>query len=187
MSLSVLGVGLPRTGTASLVRALEILGLRAIHYHPERLVDAVWQGNLRVYDDVDAAADFPAALQYRELLHLYPGLRCILTTREPREEWLDSVEAHGRQLSDWIGDDAYLAFVRRIADAWWGGKTHTRERLAARYEWWVDDVRWWVPMGQLLVMDIPAGDGWDPLCEFLGLPVPMEDFPWENRKQATSL
>ena len=33
---------------------------------------------------------------------------------------------------------------------------------------------------ELLVMDICAGDGWDELCSFLGVPVPDVAFPVEN-------
>ena len=35
----------------------------------------------------------------------------------------------------------------------------------------------------LLVLDVTAGDGWEPLCQFLGMPVPERPFPWENRYQ----
>ena len=35
------------------------------------------------------------------------------------------------------------------------------------------------PKEKLLVYRI--GDGWEPLCKFLGEPVPKVDFPWSNR------
>jgi hypothetical protein len=35
-----------------------------------------------------------------------------------------------------------------------------------------------VPKERLLVMRL--GDGWEPLCKFLGKPVPDEPFPWAN-------
>jgi len=183
MSLQVLGVGLPRTGTVSLVKALNILGLRAIHYHPERLVDVAFRGSWRVYDDVDAAADFPAALAYRKILPLYPAARCILTIREPRQAWLDSVAGFGRQLNAWIGDEAYRTFVRRTAAAWWGSpEPHSMEQLTTRYERWVARVIRDVPADRLLVLNVCGGDGWGPLCRFLGLPVPAVPFPWKNKR-----
>ncbi|KAF7546989.1 hypothetical protein G7046_g9144 [Stylonectria norvegica] len=39
-------------------------------------------------------------------------------------------------------------------------------------------IREMVPPGQLLVYKM--GDGWEPLCEFLGKPMPDTDFPWVN-------
>ena len=33
----------------------------------------------------------------------------------------------------------------------------------------------------LLVLDVAAGQGWEPLCEFLGHEVPEAPFPWSNR------
>jgi len=38
-----------------------------------------------------------------------------------------------------------------------------------------------IPPHRLLVMDVTRGDGWDLLCPFLGLPIPSEPFPHENR------
>ena len=35
-----------------------------------------------------------------------------------------------------------------------------------------------VPAAELLVYTV--GDGWEPLCEFLGVPVPAEPFPHSN-------
>jgi len=33
----------------------------------------------------------------------------------------------------------------------------------------------------LLVIDIPAGDGWEKLCPFLGVPIPNQSFPKKNQ------
>lgn len=41
-----------------------------------------------------------------------------------------------------------------------------------------DKVRSLVPKEQLLEMDL--NDGWEPLCKFLGVPVPNEPFPRAN-------
>ena len=34
---------------------------------------------------------------------------------------------------------------------------------------------------RLLVLDVTAGDGWEALCGFLSLPVPVPPFPHVNR------
>jgi hypothetical protein len=44
-----------------------------------------------------------------------------------------------------------------------------------------DGVRAGVPSSQLL--EWSAGDGWEPICDRLGLPVPAEPFPMTNTTQ----
>ena len=36
----------------------------------------------------------------------------------------------------------------------------------------------------LLVYDVAGGDGWGPLCEFLGTPIPDQSFPASNERRA---
>lgn len=47
-----------------------------------------------------------------------------------------------------------------------------------------DMVRKIVPPERLLVMKL--GDGWEPLCEFLGKPVPQEPYPQANEREAAA-
>ena len=35
--------------------------------------------------------------------------------------------------------------------------------------------------GDLLIMEIPSGDGWKKLCPFLGKPIPPAPFPQLNK------
>jgi len=184
MSLQVLGVGLPRTGTMSLCRALRILGYNTVHYSPERAIQAGMEQSWRVYDDVDAAADFPAALQWKELDFLYGPLKLILTIREPRDSWFASIRGFGKQLDTWVGDNPYRAVMDSIADYWWGPRPHTRDGIIAWYDTWIRDVMKIAPAERLLVYNLCGGDGWEPLCRFLGKPVPDEPFPWENKRGA---
>ena len=46
------------------------------------------------------------------------------------------------------------------------------------YEEWVEEVKKTVPKEKLLVFE--AKDGWQPLCEFLGVPTPDGPFPHLN-------
>ena len=62
-------------------------------------------------------------------------------------------------LKDHLNDRAFLLdYFRR----------HNEEVLAT------------IPAERLLVYQ--AGQGWEPLCEFLGVPVPMEPYPFENSR-----
>lgn len=186
MSLSILCVGLPRTGTTSLVKALNLLGLRAIHFHPEKLLAVGRRCDWRVYDDVDAAADFPASPYYREILQEYPEARCILTLREPREAWMNSVLGHGEQMHGSLQQDkGYLQFMRAVGREWWGGElgSDLRGALSRYYDYWTARVQEDIPADRLLVLRIANGDGWEPLCRFLELPVPLlVPFPHELQR-----
>jgi hypothetical protein len=98
----------------------------------------------------------------------YPGSRFIVTTRK-LEDWLDSRERKVRKNLD-RPDYAY-AFKRVDREAW------TRER-----ETFLADVQAHFQHREqdLLVMDIPGGDGWERLCPFLDRPVPALPFPRKN-------
>lgn len=37
------------------------------------------------------------------------------------------------------------------------------------------------PEASMLEIDVCAGEGWERLCPFLGLPTPGAAFPWENQ------
>lgn len=52
------------------------------------------------------------------------------------------------------------------------------EESADFYNNWIEEVRRTVPADRLLVFNVKQG--WKPLCDFLGLPVPSNPFPHEN-------
>ncbi|MCB0092783.1 MAG: hypothetical protein KDE54_33075, partial [Caldilineaceae bacterium] len=106
MTLRVIGAGLPRTGTASLRRALEqLLGGRCYHMsaipgHPFDLGPG-WEQALAdetpnwdaLFDGFVAAVDWPASMFWRELSAAYPDAPVLLSYRDAAETWLASVEA----------------------------------------------------------------------------------------------
>ena len=57
----------------------------------------------------------------------------------------------------------------------------TRAEIIATYEAHNDDVRAGVPADRLLVFDV--AEGWEPLCGFLGVPVPPDPFPNMNDRE----
>src|SRR2546423_1849791 len=100
----VIGAGYGRTGTASLKRALEILGFGPCH-HMEEVVknpDEVptWEAAGRG-EAVDWATflqgwgstcDFPSSFYYAQLMEAFPDAKVILTKRDP-DAWCDSFAA----------------------------------------------------------------------------------------------
>ena len=53
--------------------------------------------------------------------------------------------------------------------------TQSRESSQKFYSDWMEEVKRSVPEGQLLMYDIRKG--WEPLCQFLQVPVPGNQFP----------
>jgi hypothetical protein len=198
--MKVLGVGLGRTGTLSLHRAFEILNLRSIHYDQIRLRDVLdgsnCHPNFRRYDDVDAVTDIPTAYFYREILDAYPDCKAVLTVRDVDSWWQSSIRHNDqdpvtepslwdRALSRVSASTAARLERHRFKTAvrnYVYGSAVPREFLYKRkFLEYNERVRSDIPGHRLLVMNIIAGDGWELLCPFLGVPIPSEPFPHEHK------
>jgi hypothetical protein len=183
--MKVFCVGLSKTGTRSLHEALQILGLRSVHWGGPDLTTAVQRGPemraaieaaerdgrplLDGLEDADAYSDILAlSTRFEVLDRQYPGSRFILTVRD-LDEWVDSrvrhVEANVERKARGEYDGTFLV----VDEAGWRREaTEHEDRVRSHFAGRPAD---------LLVMDIAAGDGWEPLCTFLGLPVPADPFP----------
>jgi hypothetical protein len=165
----VFGLGLSKTGTTSLHHAFEKLGLRSAHYpvKPDLL-----QARFDCFDDFDAYGDTPVVSYYREIDAAYPGSKFILTVRE--------VDAWLRSMKRLLGLERMLKpFAWHMLSVVYGVHQFHEERLRRVYEHHVRDVQGYFEgrPGDLLVLDITAGEGWEKLCPFLGRPVPRAPFP----------
>jgi hypothetical protein len=178
--LKVFCIGLNKTATTSLHEALETLGIRGLHWGGPatrgQIERAMAEGRPLVDDfaGYDAFSDIQVLSDNFELLdRQYPGSKFILTTRD-LESWLESRQRHvlrnvaRKQLGQYDGD--FLT----MDDAAWAKQYH--EHHARVHAYFADRP------GDLLVMDIEAGDGYEVLCPFLGLPIPDEPFPWSHRR-----
>jgi hypothetical protein len=165
------GIGVGRTGSTSLCRALELLGYERVVHNPTF-------SQLRT---LDAAADFEVILFYKYLDYKFPGSKFILTLRE-LESWLVSEEYIFRKYPV-RSRDADTTIMRRMTML--GTVEFDREKFILAYHRHHADVREYFrnrPQ-DLLEMDILGGDGWEKLCPFLGLPVPQVDFPHLNARE----
>lgn len=180
-SPKVFGIGLSRTGTTSLTRALEVLGYRAQHY--PRIASEVAEAryDLAVLEEVDALTDTPVAAIWPHLDARYPGSKFILTVRD-KDAWLDSCERYfaiKEAAETGTEKEEELRFYFLVV---YGCGGFNRER----FSWVYDAHRRNVEHhfrdrpGDLLVFDVAAGGGWEELCPFLGKPVPAAPFPHAN-------
>jgi hypothetical protein len=185
MSLKYLGVGLSRTGTKSLCKAMTKLKFRSRHWEPELLEHVVLgtlnHPNFRKYDDFDFVCDIPHAYFFREIEQAYPGLKFILTERD-EDKWYESMDKHFRK------DAARDALAKAIHLMVYGRDDFDNLRpflYKKRFRDWNDTVKRVIPAEKLLVMDICCGkDGYAALCPFVGTAVLNEDFPHENKSSA---
>jgi len=196
VSLQVIGAGVGRTGTTSLKLALErLLGEPCYHMyevfqHPEHI--ARWHAHVRgelaswdsIYDGYAATVDWPGAAFWRELHAANPSAIVLLSVRDDALAWFESIDATISPLM--------ARPPQRNARLWYAMATEMlatrfvpapfeRERALEAYERHNAAVREAVPGDQLL--EWRPGDGWDPLCERLGVPVPEEAFPHANTRE----
>jgi hypothetical protein len=194
MSLKVIGAGVGRTGTYSLKHAITQLGLGPCYHMDEVRQNQAervphWTAALKGRADWDAvfkgyqsAVDWPTAGFFRELFAAFPTAKFILTTRSP-QSWASSFsETIYKIISD---TDQAPAPVRDWLEMSAGviAKTGFAPGLdpSALMKAFVahgEAVQAAIPPGQLLVYQVK--DGWAPLCDFLGVPVPTGPFPRMN-------
>ncbi|KAF8172936.1 hypothetical protein K438DRAFT_1772369 [Mycena galopus ATCC 62051] len=204
--MEVLVLGFCRTGTASLA----VLGYGTVHHIGRVMsntaeVDA-WNAAIDAkyyhkgmpygrdqWDDLlgtfKAVADVPGILFAAELIQAYPQAKVILTTRNPDRWWtsfrdtllvmLDTRRTFLARCLDPSGFGKFVPFARRNLEILLGpldsiSEAHAKERYADYYR----HIRSLVPSNHLLEYEM--GQGWGPLCEFLGKEAPEIPFPHKN-------
>lgn len=188
MTLKVIGTGFGRTGTESMRNALNILGLGPTHHMFEleegTPLRPLWLDLARggtpewdkLFEGYTACVDWPSAFYWRELINVYPDAKVLLTMRSA-ESWWTSFEATILKFIQSKTDLNGLAQLL-IADQVFHGRPDDREHAISVYNQNVEEVLATVPSGRLLVHSL--GEGWQPLCDWLGLPVPEMDYPSGN-------
>jgi hypothetical protein len=188
VALQVIGAGWGRTGTYSLMEALNQLGLRTHHMHevfqhPEHneLFLAAARGEPdwdAIYGEFDATVDWPGAAFWRELSVAYPDAKVLLTTRDP-QAWYESYAATIRSRISSGDMGTWSDMVREvIVERDFAGEPNDRDHLVAAFERHNAEVVETIDPGRLLVYEVT--EGWEPLCAFLELPVPDAPFPHRN-------
>jgi hypothetical protein len=210
MSLQVIGSGVGRTGTHSLKLALEQLGFTKCYHmeelfrHPEELIyfekaergEAVdWD---KLFVDYKSAVDYPVARYYKQLIAAYPQAKIIHTVRDP-ESWYNSATetifwatkpSPGRMLNMMIRMPfsstirkrfPVLKFDGGMVDNIFGKNLKNKQEVIRRYNEINEETLNFIPKDRSLVYDIKTG--WEPLCNFLNVPVPQTPFPRSNTRE----
>jgi hypothetical protein len=201
--MRLIGAGLPRTATLSQKVALEMLGLAPCYHMVNVLAkldevqlwrralegDSPWE---EVFDGCQATVDWPGSFHYEELIDVYPDAKVLLSVRDG-DAWERSMRntiwgvLYGdtviRKLSDARAevDSGWRGFIDLMDEMWRqsglidNGPETDSESMKQAMERFNEEVQRTVPADRLLVWS--PGDGWEPLCEFLEVPVPDTPFP----------
>lgn len=197
MGMHVIGAGVGRTGTYSLKIAINELGLGPCH-HMEAVMqnrptqiplwNAAVEGNPdwhAIYRDHASAVDWPTACFFRELADAFPDAKFILTERSP-ESWADSFgatiytllsqrDSAPTEMQPWF--DMCAAVIAKTGFP----AGLDRDGLMRGFIAHNDAVKATIPEDRLLVYSVR--EGWEPLCEFLGVDVPDVEFPNTNNRE----
>lgn len=144
----------------------------------------------QVFSNYTAAVDNPACCVWRELMTAYPEAKVLLTLhpRGPAAWYESTIETVYFTENRWQVKllAKLLPSLGKLSDMChrliWGrnhnGTMNDRARAIAHYEKHIEDVKATVPEDRLPVF--AADQGWEPLCKFLGVPVPETPFPRVN-------
>ncbi len=199
MPIRVIGAGFGRTGTASLQQALQQLGFDKCYHMGEvfqRVEDAeVWDAAMdgqpvdwdTLFAGYQATVDWPACTFYQALMQQYPEAKVILTVRNPEKWHASALQTIYGVRSVPVSEMGPLASILQAIipmhdHVVWGGTFHGRfaekEYAIDVFNRHNDEVKRVVPPERLLVYEV--SQGWEPLCQFLDMPVPAEPFPHLN-------
>jgi len=209
--LIVIGAGLGRTGTESLKEALEIL-LNGRCYHAIEMFtspqDDVSLWSRLTGPDLDllfdhrsdhrlyrAGVDYPVCAFVPELMTRYPNALIVLSLRRSADEWAKSSSATIIRVSKLIAllntiTLSRITTLRKLTQLFsllfertLGYKTGelNYQRLVEGYNQHRESIRTLVPKERLL--EYQVGEGWDPLCKRLNLPIPNIPYPHKNKRE----
>lgn len=203
--MKVIGAGFGRTGTASLKVALADLGLGPCYHMKEVIANPrharFWLAALNgeavnwkeFFASYQSTVDWPACHFYRQLMAEYPDAKVLLSVRDP-ESWYKSCRntifkiSHSvpvsiiRKLLPWMPFAAPGKVANRMIWEQTFANRFTDKTFALEvFNRHIEEVKQYVKPERLLVYDVKQG--WEPLCSFLGVPVPDKPFPRLNDTQ----
>jgi hypothetical protein len=191
MTLRVVGAGVGRTGTHSLKLALEQLVGGPCHHMIEVLgdpsqaagwIDAIegrpvdWSAMPPGYVSL---VDWPGCSFWPELSAANPDALVLLSVRDP-EDWYRSASNTIFQSFDQVPPELvpWMEAVRSLLGDRFSDRFDDPQAMMDAFERHNAQVKEAIPEDRLLVWQ--PGDGWEPICERLGVDVPAEPFPVTN-------
>ena len=185
-------VGLSKTATTSLKKALEILDYNVLGfdldcaklYENDKIDDL-----FKIAEKYDAFKDVPWHFLDVDLLDSkFPNSKFILLDRD-NQEWVKSMVSHWER-AEILSQNTHDLGRYNKADTnyqrWLKNPEETERRLIANKERKYSYIKRYFKgrPNDLLVMDISTDEfNWENLCNFLGRKIPSEDFPFARTSQ----
>ncbi|ORY08588.1 P-loop containing nucleoside triphosphate hydrolase protein [Clohesyomyces aquaticus] len=214
--LQVLCLGMSRTGTMSLWKALQKLGYKSYHMYEccttdgaigldywEEAIQAKYHGKGKPFEKKDfdkflgeyeAISDIPSIFFVDEFVTNYPNAKIIITSRDV-ESWIKSMENVFYATISWKS----INLFRRLDKEFWAKYVPFLERSL---DFWTNGDRYnrdalrqgfhnhYKHVREISpkerTLEFNLRDGWAPLCEFLGKEIPDEPFPFVNEAPDTA-
>ena len=176
--------------------ALEQLGFGPCHHMSEVRTNpaqpAYWKGIAagdrvdwaKVFSGYNSQVDWPGAAVWEQTSIAFPNAKVVHTER-PEDLWWNSFRVtigkfftHAASLPlppDVAG--VFQTMDRLVMQKVFGDHTD-RDRVIAAYRQNNEKVRDTIPVERLLVFNV--AEGWEPLCRFLEVPMPLTPFPRAN-------
>lgn len=185
-------IGLSKTGTKSISRALDVLGYNGRHYiDPSRYLKQLLTESLdgfhwgTIIGNDHYASDIPIPKYFKQLDKQFPNSKFILTKRASKEAWLDSCRHQFKSVLANLKGNSYNnsnftidahSVVRLLQ---YGIIQYDAKTLSDYYDDHVHLVKeYFKNTDKLLEFDMTQGDSWDKLCTFLNKDIPNKPFPW---------
>lgn len=167
----VFGIGKSRTGTSSLNRALNQLGIKSVHkasYLTDYVKANMASGNFLLYglEDYRGFSDHPIDWLYKELDKQYPNSLFIYTRRDDRQAWVRSMHILVEASREERNEDK------------WGREYEAHEQGVREYFKNRDD---------LLELEVKSPNKWEKICNFLQIDVPDKPFPHIGKSAGTPM
>jgi hypothetical protein len=134
------------------------------------------------FEGFPATTDYPACSFWRELAAAYPQAKVILTVRDA-DKWFESTQEtiFSPRMSGRIAQSPLKPFFEKTIWKNFGEGIHDRAFMTGEFKRHNAEVEQGLPNSRLLVFEV--SQGWEPLCKFLGVPVPGSPFPRVNSRE----
>lgn len=186
MDTYIFNIEFNRSGTTSLTKALNILGIKSLHYSTDNsgwfegnknelgyIISQNYAQNRKLLDgldeDVRGFSDFMGRLFYKTLYEQYPQSKFILTIRS-FDSWLNSLLTMKRKHNQFPTAEAEEYERIELTNRYWKYKKEISEFFKDKPDCYLE-------------MNIVEGDGWEVLCNFLGKEIPKTPFPYLNQQK----
>lgn len=137
----------------------------------------------KLFEGYVAAVDWPAGAYWKEISAAYPDALILLSTRDSEKWWSSASETIFPAIQQVSSEDhrGWHDMIEAMMTNRFTSNLSDKDACIAAYEKHNEEARKAASTHRFL--EWHPGDGWEPICEALGLPVPSEPFPHINSKE----